>query len=52
MFPRVPGAAQHVAKRNDAPQTRDPGFLIGMNRGPGSAVHHFVLHRVRDTRIV
>ena len=40
---RVPGAAQHEAKRSDALQTRDRTKL-GVCGGPGSAVH-----RIRDT---
>ena len=40
---RVPGAAQHGAKRSGALQTRDPGSLpYQSNRGPGSAVHRAV----------
>jgi len=40
---RVPGAAQHEMLR------RRPGTPIKESKlGPGSAVHHFVLHRVRD----
>jgi hypothetical protein len=50
---RVPGAAQHGAKRNDAPQTRDRS-KGGVWNGPGSAVHHsrfaLALHCIRDTR--
>jgi len=33
---------------NDAPQTRDRNRLITWD-DPGSAVHHFVLHRIRET---
>jgi hypothetical protein len=41
--PRLfPGALQH-----EVMQCR-PGIVTVCN-GPGSAVHHFVLHRVRDT---
>ena len=47
---RVPGAAQHGAKRSGTLQTRDPGSKSTDNRGPASAVHRFALHRVRDTR--
>ena len=44
----VPGAAQHGAKRNDALQTRDR-YTHRLRDGPGSAVHRFALHRIRDT---
>ena len=38
------------AARSGALQTRDPGVFRGAaNRGPGSAMHRFALHRVRDT---
>jgi hypothetical protein len=49
---RVPGAAQHGAKRSGALQTRDPGFCPReeSNRGPASAVHRCALHRARDTQ--
>jgi len=45
---RFPGAAQHEAKRNDALQTRDR-YKFRVQSDPGSAVHHFVLHRIRET---
>ena len=51
----VPGAAQHVAKRSDALQTRDPG-MCGSKK-PGSRISgaplrlRFALHRIRDTII-
>ena len=45
---RFPGAAQHGAKRNDALQTRDR-CKLGVQSDPGSAVHRFALHRVRET---
>src|SRR6202171_1496746 len=45
---RFPGAAQHVAKRSDALQTRDR-YELGVCDDPGSAMHHFVLHRIRET---
>jgi hypothetical protein len=37
---------------NDALQTWDPGLFLqpNENRGPGSAVHRFALHCVRDTK--
>jgi hypothetical protein len=34
---------------NAALLTRDPAVVLLANRGPGSAMHHFVLHRIRDT---
>ncbi len=44
---RFPGAAQHVAQRSDAPQNRDrTGLRICDD--PGSAVHRYALHRVRE----
>jgi hypothetical protein len=49
---RVPGAAQHEAKRNGALLTRDRYEFRPWN-GPGSAVHRFAksfaLHRIRGT---
>ena len=39
----------HKAKRRGALQARDRSKLCPCN-DPGSAVHHFVLHRVRETR--
>ena len=46
-----PGRSAARAKRSGALLTRDPGFFKeNSNRGPGSAVHHYVLHRVRDTQ--
>src|SRR5581483_6400499 len=49
--PRVPNAVQRGAKRNGAPLIRDPGLSPRKEstRGPGSAAHHFVLRRARDT---
>jgi hypothetical protein len=44
---RFPGAAQHGAKRSDALQTRDRNRL-GAFDDPGSAVHRFALHRIRE----
>jgi hypothetical protein len=35
---RVPGAAQHGAKRSGAPQTRDPGFCATRRKQPGSRI--------------
>ena len=44
-----PGRGAAQAKRSGALQNRDlNGF--GIWNGPGSAVHRFALHRVRDTR--
>jgi len=48
MLRRFPGAAQHEAKRSGALQTRDR-YKLGVCDDPGSAVHHFVLHRIRET---
>jgi MFS family permease len=45
---RFPGAAQHVAQRNGALQTRDRNGRR-VQSDPGSAVHRFALHRVRET---
>jgi len=36
------------AARSEALQTRDR-YTFGVCEGPGSAVHHFVLHRIRET---
>jgi hypothetical protein len=44
----APGAAQHEAQRSDALQNRGRRKLRSRN-GPGPAVHHFVLHRIRGT---
>src|SRR5690242_941593 len=44
---RVPDALQREAKRNAAAQIRDSASF--RNRGPGSAAHHSVLRRARDT---
>jgi hypothetical protein len=38
----------HEAKRSDALQTRDR-YELRVCDDPGSAVHHFVLHRIRET---
>jgi hypothetical protein len=47
---RFPGAAQHVAKRSGATQTRDRyGTCLG---GPASAEQRFTLHRARETQSV
>jgi hypothetical protein len=43
-----PGAVQHEAKRSDAPQTRDRNGHRAQS-DPGSAVHRFALHRIRET---
>ena len=43
-----PGAAQHEAKRSDAAQTRDRTRRRARS-DPGSAVHRFTLHRIRET---
>ena len=43
-----PGAVQHGAQRSDATQIRDRR-LRGVCEYPGTAAHHFVLHRIRDT---
>jgi hypothetical protein len=37
-----------MAKRSDALQTRDR-YELSVFYDPGSAVHHFVLHRIRET---
>ena len=50
-WPRFPGAAQHEAKRNGALQTRDR-YKLGVCDGPGSAVHRFALHRIRETKVM
>jgi hypothetical protein len=47
---RFPGAAQHEAKRNDALQTRELRKRQFCD-DPGSAVHRFTLHRIRETAI-
>jgi len=48
---RVPGAMQHGARRSDALQTRDPGFLQMKATGiPHLRRTANALHRVRDTR--
>jgi len=44
----VPSAAQRVAKRNGALQTRDRRKFRAWY-GPGLAAHHFVLRRFRGT---
>jgi hypothetical protein len=49
-MPRFPGAAQHGAKRSDALQTRDR-CIRRVCDDPGSAVHRFALHRVRETSL-
>src|SRR4029077_8757951 len=41
---RVPGAAQHGAKRNDAQQTRDR-YTHRLRDGPGPAMHRFAIAR-------
>src|SRR4029077_191279 len=46
---RFPGAAQHVAKRSDALLTRDRNRRR-VQSDPGSAVHRFALHRIRETQ--
>src|SRR3990170_4268738 len=38
------------AARSDALQNRDR-YKVGTCKGPGSAVHRFTLHRIRDTRL-
>jgi hypothetical protein len=45
---RFPGAAQHGAKRNDALQTRDR-YKLEVCYDPGTAAHHYVLRRIRET---
>jgi len=45
---RFPGAAQHEAERNDALQTRDR-YKFGGWDDPGTAAHHFVVRRIRET---
>jgi len=45
---RVPDAVQRGAKRNGAPLIRDRSKAASRN-GPGSAAHHYVLRRARDT---
>jgi hypothetical protein len=45
-----PGATQHAAKRSDALQIRDRSELR-VNNDPGSAVHRFALHRIREKRL-
>jgi hypothetical protein len=45
---RSPHAVHCEAQRSGAPQMRGPGFFL-INRGPGSAAHHFVLRCARDT---
>jgi hypothetical protein len=46
---RVPGAAQHGAKRNGALQTRDPGFLLAEQ--PGSRISGAPLRHKRVTAL-
>ncbi len=51
---RFPGAAQRGTKWSGALPTRDRHRLRALGTGaacagPGSAVHHFVLHRIRGT---
>src|SRR5437660_1313160 len=56
IYSRNGGAGQEVlacpgrdAARSVAAQTRDPGFFSKRtNRGPGSAMHRYALHCVRD----
>jgi hypothetical protein len=47
-YPYVSRAQRSVSKANGALQNRDRRKL-GVWNGPGSAVHRFALHRVRDT---
>jgi hypothetical protein len=47
---RVPDAVQRAAKRNDAPQSRDPLIVRLRLVGPGSASRHFAPRRARDTK--
>jgi hypothetical protein len=42
-LPRVPGAAQHLLV------VRCRTGTVAISGDPGSAVHRFALHRVRDT---
>ena len=42
---RVPGEAQHFK----GVYARRP-WIVPVRSGPGSAVHRFALHRIRDTR--
>ena len=46
-FQRV-SRAQRSAKRCAA----EPGPRLGRKLGPGSAVHHFVLRRARDKKVI
>src|SRR5580658_2658831 len=46
---RFPGVAQHEPRRSGALQNRDRGKLR-IRGDPGSAVHRFALHRVRETK--
>ena len=39
-----------VARYGDALQTQDR-YELGVCDDPGSAVHHFVLHRIRETGV-
>jgi hypothetical protein len=48
---RFPGAAQHVAQRSGALLTRDRNRRR-VRSDPGSAVHRFALHRIRETQSV
>jgi len=43
-----PGAVQHEAQRSDALQTRDR-YKHRVWDDPGTAAHHFVLRRIRET---
>src|SRR5574340_1139879 len=53
--PRAPDAAQHAALAEWCAAEPGPRLLStfekSRNRGPGSAVHHFALHRARDTKL-
>ena len=43
-------AQRSVSIANGALQNRDR-CKLGVNNGPGSAVHRFALHRIRETRL-
>jgi hypothetical protein len=46
----VSRARRSVSEANSAPLNRDPSCVVLV--GPGSASHHFVLRRVRDTMLL
>jgi hypothetical protein len=57
LYRGVPGAAQH--KQSAVMRCRTGTFTVsdhrsgelGVCEGPATAVHHFVMHRVRDTSL-